>query len=91
MYKRSVPYSKNLLNDNHTCDTKLTFIIQPTAGAHQKHLTQWIFPGQSGRHFAYDIFNHIFLNESIRISIQISLKFVPTFGSKLTVSQRWFV
>ena len=33
-------------------------------------------PRQDGRHFPDDIFKRIFLNENIRISIQISLKFV---------------
>ena len=34
-------------------------------------------PRQNGRHFAYGIFKHIFLNENVWISIKISLKFVP--------------
>ena len=34
-------------------------------------------PRRNGRHFADDIFKCIFLNENIRISIEISLKFVP--------------
>ena len=34
-------------------------------------------PRQNGRHFTDDIFNCIFLNENVRISIKISLKFVP--------------
>ena len=34
-------------------------------------------PGQNGRHFADDIFRCIFLNESVWISITISLKFFP--------------
>ena len=34
-------------------------------------------PGQNGRHFADDIFKRIFLNKNVRISIKISLKFVP--------------
>ena len=34
-------------------------------------------PRQNGRHFADDIFKCIFLNENVRISIKISLKFVP--------------
>ena len=34
-------------------------------------------PRQNGRHFPDDIFKCIFLNESIWISIEISLKFVP--------------
>ena len=32
---------------------------------------------QNGRHFPDDIFKCIFLNESVWISINISLKFVP--------------
>ena len=32
---------------------------------------------QNGRHFADDTFKRIFLNENIRTSIKISLKFVP--------------
>ena len=34
-------------------------------------------PRQNGRYFADDIFKPIFLNENIRVSIEISLKFVP--------------
>ena len=34
-------------------------------------------PRQNGRHFADDNYKHIFLNENVRISIIISLKFVP--------------
>ena len=34
-------------------------------------------PKQNGRHFADDTFKRIFLNENVRISIKISLKFVP--------------
>ena len=34
-------------------------------------------PRQNGRHFADDIFKCIFLNENIRITLKISLKFVP--------------
>ena len=34
-------------------------------------------PGQNGHHFADDTFKCIFLNENVRISIKISLKFVP--------------
>ena len=35
-------------------------------------------PRQNGRHFPDDTFKRIFLNENVRISIKISLKFVPT-------------
>ena len=34
-------------------------------------------PGQNGRHFADDIYLRIFLNENVRLSIQLSLKFLP--------------
>ena len=34
-------------------------------------------PKQNGRRFADETFKHIFLNENVRISIKISLKFVP--------------
>ena len=34
-------------------------------------------PRQNGRHFADDTCKRIFLNENVRISIKISLKFVP--------------
>ena len=34
-------------------------------------------PRQNGHHFADDTFKRIFLNENVRISIEISLKFVP--------------
>ena len=47
----------------------------------QGHGTEWLFntlrPRQNGRRFADDTFKHIFLNENVRISIKISLKFVP--------------
>ena len=40
----------------------------------------WLFntlrPRQNGRHFADETFKRIFLNENVRISIEISLKFV---------------
>ena len=34
-------------------------------------------PRQNGRHFPDDTFKRIFMNENVRISINISLKFVP--------------
>ena len=34
-------------------------------------------PRQNGRHFADDTFKRIFMNENVRISNNISLKFVP--------------
>ena len=43
---------------------------------------QWVNtsrPRQNGRRFADDAFKRIFLDENVRISIKISLKFVPKF------------
>ena len=37
-------------------------------------------PRQNGHHFADDNFKCIFFNENVRISIEISLKFVPKGG-----------
>ena len=34
-------------------------------------------PRQNGRHFADDTFKRIFINENVRISINISLNYVP--------------
>ena len=42
-------------------------------GASRQHTK----PRQNGRHFPHDTFKSIFLNENVRISIKISLKFVP--------------
>ena len=47
---------------------------------HMSRLLTWINtlrPRQNGRRFADDTFKRIFLNENVRISIKISLKFVP--------------
>ena len=43
----------------------------------QHSLVNTLRPRQNGRHFADDTFKRIFLNENVRISIKISLKFVP--------------
>ena len=36
-------------------------------------------PRQNGRHFSDGTFKRFFLNENVRISVEISLKFVPKF------------
>ena len=46
-------------------------------GATRPQQVNTLRPRQNGRHFADDIFKWIFLNENVRISIKISLKFVP--------------
>ena len=49
--------------------------LQPTYPPHL--LVNTLRPRQNGRHFADDTFKCIFLKENVRISIRISLKFVP--------------
>ena len=44
---------------------------------HQVPIISTFRPRQNGRHFADDTFKRIFMNENVRISINISLKFVP--------------
>ena len=43
----------------------------------QYNTVNQLSPRQNGHHFADDIFKCIFLNENVRITFKISLKFVP--------------
>ena len=43
----------------------------------EQHGIQTLRPMQYGRHFLDDTFKRIFVNENARISIRISLKFLP--------------
>ena len=45
--------------------------------ANSSKLLNTLRPRQNGRYFPDDTFKRIFLNENVRISIKISLKFVP--------------
>ena len=45
-------------------------------------------PKQNGHHFADDNFKRIFLNENIRISIEISLRFFPK--GRINIFHHWF-
>ena len=45
-------------------------------GLLHRHWVNTLRPRQNGRRFADDTFKRIFLNENVRISIEISLKFV---------------
>ena len=57
--------------------------MQPEVATHvyQASIDNWDISTlrlrQYGRHFADDTFKCIFLNENVRISIKIALKFVP--------------
>ena len=62
------------INVNLYIDLKLLAISYINRHLHQINSLQ---PSQNGRRFADDPFKCIFLNENVRISIKISLKFVP--------------
>ena len=53
------------------------------------HVVNTLRPRQNSLHFPDDIFKCIFLNENVRISLKISLKFVPTvrINNYLTLAQ----
>ena len=56
------------------CDTNYGYGTAPTPSRHQRGHCSYRF---NGRRFADDTFKRIFLNENVRISIKISLKFFP--------------
>ena len=43
----------------------------------QRSIFSTLRPRQNGRNFANNIFNRIFVNENVRISVEFSLKFIP--------------
>ena len=58
------------------CETRLPWNNKLTDGP-KLTMFNTLRPRQNGRLFADDTFKRIFLNDNIRISIEISLKFVP--------------
>ena len=59
-------------------------IMEPLLASHHESPTvsaraadNWSHPGQNSRHFAYDIFQWIFMNEKFCILTRFSLKFIP--------------
>ena len=52
------------------------FIFEKADIMSRHHWVNTLRPRQNGRRFADDIFKRIFLNENVRISIKISLKFL---------------
>ena len=67
---------KEALHTNHRCEShvKVALMID---GFGLVMTLNTLRPRQNGRRFAVDTFKRIFLNENVRISIRISLKFVP--------------
>ena len=61
---------------NRTAETRCWAVAARNLPA-SLHSLNSLRPRQNGRHFADDIFKHIFCNENVWIPIKISLKFVP--------------
>ena len=63
----------------HGCSYVMVFQPKIHHGTHLWHvlILNTLRQRQNGRRFADDTFKCIFLNETVRISIKISLKFVP--------------
>ena len=66
-----------LFIDYGTLCTKTQRVCNPLGLYHNWASINTLRPRQNGRRFADDTFKGIFLNENVRISIKISLKFVP--------------
>ena len=62
------------LNSDSTC--RIISSLRPNLSWVSRVLVNTLRPKQNGRHFADDTFKCIFLNANVRISIEISLKFV---------------
>ena len=77
-----------LLKPHHVKPANWSMEFAPlTVGSLVPCVAAWVFsrqdintlrPDQNGRHFPDDIFKCIFLNENVWISINITLKFVPS-------------
>ena len=76
---------RNKLQQNFNQNTKLfilenaseNIVCEMAAISSRGRWVNTLRPRQNGRRFADDTFKRIFLNENVRISIKISLKFVP--------------
>ena len=65
-------HANQILNSRKTIHS-----LQVSYGVSFVSIFNTLRPRQNGHHFADDTFKHIFLNEDVKISIIISLKFVP--------------
>ena len=77
---KSVPPEANVKIEYAFCMIQNDYVeleVRPCFIRRWLHLINSSPPGQDGRHLADNIFKCIFLNENVRTSIQISLKFVP--------------
>ena len=67
-------YTKWSMNEQHELQPNGHQWTRPSAAVQNFNTLKL---RQNGRHFADDTFNRISLNENVRISIKISLKFIP--------------
>ena len=75
-YIEHLQYTKYPTGECHT--SSLMMFLHVIAWCHQSWSSfNTLKPRQNGRRFADDTFKHIFLNGNVRISIKISVKFVP--------------
>ena len=67
--------------DSNKMSIVFSYLIWKTSHVTNVELRRFVVntlrPRQNERRFAGDTFKHIFLNENVRISIKIALKFVP--------------
>ena len=59
------------------CLTRVKIMLLLSSSHNMITVLNTLRPRQDGRHFPDDIFKCIFLNENVKISIKISLRFVP--------------
>ena len=92
-----IPTFRNMINDCFSVNHG-RLLRESTGNIDHKYCNEWkqvvcstnsYPPGHNGQHFTDDIFEHIFLNANVNISIQMSLKCVPRgpMDSKLTLVQ----
>ena len=74
-HNKCITHKLDILNIIYTQQPTLPNISQATVSIIYSFNT--LRPRQNGRHFADDTFQRIFMNKNVKISINISLKFVP--------------
>ena len=70
-------YNRSYLTTGDTVHVWLHFVSSTLIRSVIYICVNILRPRQNGRHFADDTFKRIFLNDNVRLSIKISLNFVP--------------
>ena len=74
---KNIKREKNLHYVKLTSQLTLKSIFTESGLTYRRPVVNTLRPRQNGRRFADDTFKRIFENENVRLSIKISLKFVP--------------